>query len=104
MSNHYTKSIRALGLLRALLHSKKWKPHEIDAAQAGWEYILDMCSTKTGYNIRGMGDSNGDDEAMDLALGTISEPPWRSTDREQAADCIHLGIQAALKFVNEYPT
>lgn len=85
-----------------LLDIKSWPKHQRDAAQAGWEYVLDQCCTKDGYDIKGMHGSRGEDEAMDMATATVEERPWKKRDREAAADYIHHGMLAAIKFVKEF--
>lgn len=91
--------------LKEFLRAKQingWKLGERRAAQAGFEYVLDMCHTATGYDIKGMHGSNGESEAYDMAASTVEERPWKGKkDQERVADYIYDGMTAALKFVRE---
>lgn len=96
MSAHHDRAQAALKSLLATLHS--YRPHERNAVQAGWEYVMDQCSGSDGYDIKRM-PTSGQEEAYDLANGTVEEKPWRPGERDKAADYIYTGIVAARKFV-----
>jgi hypothetical protein len=83
-------------LAEAIKKLKGWKKAEINAFEAGWEYVLDnTCLPKgDGYDISRWPTGDGSDEARDLADGCEG-----IKNKEAAADCVYTGITAALKFV-----
>ncbi len=77
----------------ASLKAQKWKTHEIDAAEGGWEYCFDVGAEH---------QEDDEDAARDLAEGTVMSEPrkWRRSGKyakEYCADLIFEGIVAARK-------
>ena len=103
----WDKSEAALKTFLNRLKSQGWKKHERDAAEGGWGYVLDMCSTQDGYDLKQMNDGDGGCEAYDIADSLVlekresrSREAWKGPkDKESAADCVHAGISAATKYI-----
>lgn len=73
-----------------------WKKAEINAFEAGWEYVLDNTHVAVDeYDIsKWPSEGDGSCEARDIADGCEG-----IRNKEAAADCVYSGITAALKYV-----
>lgn len=101
---------KALADMKRELRGSKWKRHEIDAAEAGWELAMDRCcdaaDRERGYEYQVPKDWDGSDEAYDMAAALLEDlrgSKNQSFSRDAIADLIYTGIRAGLRAVRDLP-
>lgn len=83
--------------------SSGWEEHELDAAQAGFDYVFDNYADPQ-HRVGDIDDFDGGSEAMDMAEGIAEfDDSWPRgrRDRGHAADCVYDGMRAAIKIIKE---